>query len=208
MTVYDLTHTLNTALSLYPGTAAPQFKRVISENFKMTELSIQSHMGTHMDAPYHCIQAGTTLDALDASQFVGEAYLLNVSQCGAEISLELLKRHEEAIAAVDFLILDTGWGRSYGSEAYLKGFPVLSRAAATWLSNQALKGIGIDAISVDPIESRDFVNHHLLLSKGKLIIENLAGLTELPVNRFTLVAAPLKYENADGAPARVLAFLP
>ncbi len=208
MTVYDLTHTLSTALSLYPGTTAPRFKRVISGDFKMTELSIQSHMGTHMDAPYHCIQAGATLDALDASQFVGEAYLLDVSHCGAEINLELLLRHEAAIAASDFLILDTGWGRFYGSEAYLKGFPVLSRAAAAWLSEQMLKGVGIDAISVDPVESTDFVTHHLLLSQGKLIIENLAGLTELPANRFTLVAAPLKYENADGAPARVLAFLP
>ena len=62
---------------------------------------------------------------------------------------------------------------------------------------------GTDA---DPVDSVDFELHLGWLGAGKIIIENLAGLAELPV-RCRIVVAPLKVRRANGGPARVLAFI-
>ena len=66
--------------------------------------------------------------------------------------------------------------------------------------------MGFDGPSADPVDSADFELHRMWLGAGKLIIENLAGLTELPA-RCRIVVAPLKVRGANGGPARVLAFL-
>jgi kynurenine formamidase len=88
------------------------------------------------------------------------------------------------------------------------GYPVLSAAAAEGLVAAGLKGVGVDAFSVDAIQG-DYPVHRILLENNVLIIENLANLDRLPAGCFGRICAlPLHVRNADGAPARVIAILP
>ena len=69
------------------------------------------------------------------------------------------------------------------------------------------KGIGIDAISIDPIDSFELPMHRIVLGAGLVIVENLTNLEQLIDRTFRFAALPLKYENADGAPVRAVALV-
>jgi len=107
----------------------------------------------------------------------------------------------------EFVLFHTGWSRLWGKETYFEGFPVLAPAAAHWLADRELKGIGFDAVSVDPVGSADYPNHRILFRKGMLSIENLTGLEPLIGRRFLFSCLPLKIEEADGSPVRAVAIL-
>ncbi len=107
---------------------------------------------------------------------------------------------------VQFLILYTGWEHFWGQQEYFQGFPVLSPAAARWLTQFNLKAVGVDAISVDPVEAASPLPiHKIFLGQEILLIENLCNIQPLIGRNFTLCCLPLKTRRADGAPARAVA---
>jgi kynurenine formamidase len=121
------------------------------------------------------------------------------------IDIKELEAHQEKIGGVEFLLLNTGWGRYWGEPKYFRDYPVLSLAAAAWLAELGMKGIGLDTISADEIDSTDLPVHKAFLVKEILIIENLANLDQLPDNQFAFSCFPLYFENADGSPVRAVA---
>lgn len=196
-------------MQVFPGDPSPAAERTECGGFRTTNLSLCSHTGTHMDAPAHLASESLTLDAMPPESFWGLALLAGVGgAAGREIEISDLAPFEEKLAEADFLLLRTGWEDKFGSAAYLEGFPVLSEAAAKYALSLGVRGVGVDAISADRVESADCPIHKTLLRAGAVIIENLRGLKELPEGEtFVLAALPLPLAEADGAPARVMAVL-
>ena len=94
--ILDLTHTISPNMPVYPGTPAPRlFKASTLEQhgFRETQISMVSHTGTHMDAPWHMLPNGTTLDELPVSSFCGRAVVLDVSDRDS-ITLDYLKAQQ------------------------------------------------------------------------------------------------------------------
>ena len=106
-----------------------------------------------------------------------------------------------------FLLIHTGWSQYWGSEEYFRKFPVLNVDAARYLTSFPLKGIGSDTISFDPVDSGDLPVHHILLSKGLILIENLVNLKSLPKHNFAFSCFPLKIRNGDGSPVRAVGII-
>lgn len=80
----------------------------------------------------------------------------------------------------------------------------MTAEAAGWLGKQSLKGIGIDAISFDAIDSKDFMIHQLLLAQELVLVENLTRLEEVQSSA-DFFALPLPLSEADGSPVRAFA---
>jgi kynurenine formamidase len=57
------------------------------------------------------------------------------------------------------------------------------------------------------VNEENLPNHHILLGKEILLIENLTNLDKLPDHVFTFQCFPLKVENADGSPVRAIALI-
>lgn len=207
MKIIDLSRTIRPGMQVFPGDMPPSAEHLEASGFHTTNLSLCTHTGTHIDAPSHALKDGAALDAMPPSAFWGLALAADVRAArGREIRTEDLTPLAERIAEVDFLILRTGWEDKFGGPEYLADFPTLSRAAAKYALSLGLRGFGIDAISVDRVDSEECPIHKILLGAGALIIENLRGLGSLPAGEpFVLAALPLPLENADGAPARVMA---
>ena len=87
-------------------------------------------------------------------------------------------------------------------EQFQTEYVSLSLAGAEWLVEKNVFLIGIDYLSIEAYESRDFAVHHFLLSKGVILVEGLV-LDKVPVGVYELICAPLKIVDGDGAPARV-----
>lgn len=206
MKVIDLTHALENDMPVYSQQNSPDIKKIstIEENgYEETFLSMFSHNGTHIDSTKHMHKYGETLDLLDIDNFVGKAILIEVEN-KKYIELEELKKYEKNIKSCDYIIFKSGWEKYWGDSKYYEGYPVLTKDAAKYLANSNIKGIGIDMLSVDSYDTIDFDIHHILFEGGKLIVENLMNLNNLP-KEFLFIAAPLKYNNADGSPVRAIA---
>lgn len=198
-------------MPVYPGTEPPvlrQANTVERDGFAETVIHMWSHTGTHVDAPAHMVAGAPTLDQMGVDRFVGRACVIDVSgAAGGEIEASDLERHADLVSGCDFVLLHTGWARYWGEERYYSGFPVLSGAATRWLIGRSLKGIGLDAISIDAVGATRFANHLECFGAGLILVENLTGLDALVGRRFTLSCLPLALPDADGSPVRAVALL-
>ena len=104
------------------------------------------------------------------------------------------------------IIFKSGWSKFWDKKQYYVGYPTLTKEAANYIANTNIKGIGIDMLSVDRYDTSVFEVHHILFEKGKIIIENLTNLENVP-EKFLFIAAPFKYNDADGAPVRAIAIV-
>lgn len=213
--VIDLTRILNEKMTVYPGTIAPTFEvlnTIDNDGFTELKMTMVSHTGTHIDAPSHVLKNAKSLDQFPVDKFIGSAIVIPC-QDKKEISLKYLQTFKQKIATIDFILFLTGWQFKWGTKDYFDDCPIPTREAAEWLSRFKLKGVGVDAFSVDKIISAPKVtpenlpNHHILLKKEMLLIENLTNLDKLPDCAFLFQCLPLKVENADGSPVRAIAMI-
>ena len=179
MKILDLTHLIEEAMPVYPETEPP--KLTPSNTFE---------------------QHGFRETLLT----MGTAYVLDCSDlAGKEIPKARLQLHASEIEAADFLLFYTGWEKYWGSEQYFSPFPVLSLEAAEYLAAFPLKGVGTDAISIDPMDTVDYPVHKILLGAGFVNTENLCNLASLVGKTFPYATLPLRFKNADGSPVRAVA---
>lgn len=213
MKLVDLTQLITQTMPVYPGTEPPQLSVASTyekDGFRETLLSFFSHTGTHMDAPFHLFGNRTKLDELPVTQFVGKALVIPCRNygAGAEIGMEALAPVRHLADAADFLLFDTGWSRYWGKAEYFGDYPVISAAVCRYALESGKKGLGFDAIGIDPIADENLTRHRLLLSNRDIVIlENLTNLDQVGAGLFTLAALPMKYANADGAPVRAVAII-
>jgi len=209
MRFVDLTHVVKPGMTVFPGTEPPVFEvgsAIETDGFEEKKITMFSHTGTHMDAPAHIIPGARKLDQFPIEKFSGKACVVDVSDAApGKIGLDALEARAEAILESDFVILRSGWSRHWDSEEYFRGFPVLSHEGAQWLVDAEIKGVGIDMISVDEVDSTVFAIHNILLGADLVIIENLTNLDALPDSEFSFHCFPLRIEHADGSPVRAVA---
>jgi arylformamidase len=211
MKIIDLSHTIYQGMPYYPGTEPPilQIANTIEKDgFIETKINMHSHVGTHIDAPCHILKDGLSLDKLTMDHFFGKALPVSISALPVDtVTINSLLKYKDLIADVDFIIFKTGWSQHWGKQAYFKEFPTLSEESANWLSESNLKGVGIDAISVDNVNSSTFPIHKILFRKNLIIIENLTNLDLIGSEVFTFSCMPLKIKDADGSPTRAFGIM-
>ncbi len=214
MSWIDFTHTLSPAMPTFPGTPSPGLTTVATvpaNYYRETALNLYSHMGTHIDAPAHIFEDCRTLDQFPAEHFIGSAVVIpcppnrRPGEAYPVIDMTALEPYLEAAETADFLIFSTGWESKWADPAaYIKDYPILAPDIAFFAATRHKKGIGVDTLSPDRPDKLHF-HRTFLSSEEGVIIENLCNLTAVPAGElFPLCALPLLFENADGAPARVM----
>jgi len=212
MQVIDLTHIMETGMPVFPGSPKASLEKMAhleADGYDETYLQFSSHTGTHIDCGRHFYNSGFDTCAASPEKFYGFGLVINCP--GLEppglIVKSYLQTYEDKLKRADFILFHTGWNRFWGMADYFRGFPVLDREAAQYLTDFHLKGTGIDAISFDPLESRDFPVHKTLLSSGIVLIENLTNLETLPEEGFIFCCFPLKIKEGDGSPVRAVGII-
>lgn len=213
MKVVDLTHTITEDMPVFPGSAQPKLKTVANydtDGYRVTEITIFTHTGTHMDPPAHLYEDGTTLDKMRVSNFVGRGLVIDCStlEAGEKITIDFIKKYGELADKAEFLLFFTGWDINWGDEEYYGDYPVVDEEVIDYLIESKKKGIGLDVIGLDPIPDTNLTLHKRLLKGGDIvIIENLKDLDKLRDKQFIFCALPLKQENADGSLCRAIGIL-
>lgn len=209
--VIDLTNEVKTFMPVWPTAPLPEIKPVgivSRDSYNVETISALSHSGTHIDAPYHFDEHGTTVDKIDMKTLVGEGFCIKVkSDEKHEVSLSEIKGKWKPEFDGKILLINTGWSKKRAfTKEFLYEFPGLSMEAAEFVHEHKIKLVGIDTLGLDPYVHEGFDVHHYLLKRGMVFIEDLANLDALEEGKKYLISAlPLKLFEGSGAMARVVA---
>jgi len=202
----DLYHAAPT-FPLDPKCAVIVHHTVDSMGYNISQLVMSTHQGTHLDAPFHFLDDGKTVDQLDLKKCVGNALLVDLSH----------KKAKEPLTVADFahvadrigegtrLIYRTDWHKQYPNKPYFSDFPYMTIELAEWLAERKIAMIGMDVPTPNPTDFDPV--HKVLLGAEIVIVEGLANLEEVGTDEFFFMAAPLKIKGRDGSPVRALAML-
>lgn len=209
MRIYDVTVPISARMPVWPGDPRVRIERLQSisggDPANVTRLHLNSHTGTHVDAPSHYLPKGLTVDRLPLELLVGPALVIDVEP------VETYAISPLELASVNFprdatrILLRTRnsllWeGRVFEFE---RNYVHLSPKAAEWLVRRGIRLVGVDYLSVEGLDTTEYRVHHILLEAGVVIVEGL-DLSRVPPGPCQLFCLPLKVEGGDGAPARVL----
>ena len=186
MKIYDISQEVFSC-KVYPGDPKPE-KQILSATekgdlYNLTAFSMCAHNGTHIDAPFHFLGEGKTVDQLKLDVFVGECYIA---------------RHSGDVTAAEaYAILQKAEGTP---RILIAGPATITLEAAEVFANAGICLLGNESQTVGP-ENAPMQVHKLLLQKEIALLEGVV-LTDIAEGRYFLSAAPLNLTGADGAPCR------
>jgi kynurenine formamidase len=178
-----------------------------SDQLNMTQLTINTHGTTHLDAPYHFVADGKTVDQLDLSKCIGPARLIDLTHKGPNEPVEVadLEPHADIVIPGARILLRFDWDKVYPEPRYFSDHPFLTIELSRWLASRGIAMLGLD--SPTPNQTDWVEVHTILLSAEIVIVEALSHLERLPADEFFFMAAPLRIVGRDGAPVRALALV-
>lgn len=188
-----------------PKTAVLPHMGVANMGYNITQLILSTHLGTHLDAPYHFYDEGRTVENLDVRRGLGPAWVLDFSHKGAksEITPDDLAPHAPKVTPGSRLLFRTGWDKQFPQPHYFSDQPYLGADACRWLVEREVGTVALDMPTIYPA---DYITvHHILLKPEVLVIEGLTGLEQLRGEQVLLCALPLRIRGRDGSPCRAMA---
>jgi kynurenine formamidase len=222
--IIDLTHEIRPDIPTWdakPGfelRVTTDFKDCTPPNlFKTQEFKCNAGLGTHIDAPAHCILGGRTVEELTLAELSAKCIVIDVSSEVHEnenyvILPRDLDKYEKAhgeIPAASFVLFHTGWDKYWSMpEKYHNGhkFPSVDVTTAEALIFRGVAGVGIDTLSFDT-GANGFPVHRALLGADRYLVENIANSKLLPLTGAQVIIMPMKIEGATEAPVRMLALI-
>ncbi|MBQ9119880.1 MAG: cyclase family protein [Lachnospiraceae bacterium] len=203
MKVYDISQEVFSCV-VYPGDPMPE-KEVLrsmteGELYNLSAFRMCAHNGTHVDAPYHFLKDGKTIERIGLEQFVGPAYVTEYEGIvSADAAAEILKKASEATTIVEKVAATES---EAAKRILIKGNAVVSTEAARIFAEAGILLLGNESQTVGP-EDAPMEVHLILLGAGVVLLEGIR-LQEVPEGVYLLSAAPLKLAGADGAPCRAV----
>ena len=193
MKIYDISQEVFSC-RVYPGDPTPEKKTLSSmekgELYNLTAFHMCAHNGTHIDAPFHFLKDGKTVDQLRLEAVVGMACVVqHQGVVSGEDAVRILKKAKESSAEGAKRIL-------------VKGEAEISAEAAAVFAGERILLLGNESQSVGP-EDAPMAVHKLLLSAEVVLLEGIC-LAEVSEGVYFLNAAPLNLAGADGSPCRAI----
>ncbi len=203
MKIIDISQEIRPDMTVYPGD--PSFQSRPSSSFRhgdiceVSELTIGSHCGTHIDAPLHMIPGGATLETMPLDCFIGPCRVLTLPVNVVTDKMLI----ERGVKPGERILLRTDPKGEYLPKNGQFNPAVLSVRAAQYLAQIGVKLVGIDAPTVENMEICDGVIHRTLLSNGVAVLEGLL-LGEAEKEHYYLSALPISLTGENGAPCRAV----
>ena len=175
---------------VFPGDPAP-VRSILSsvengEVCNLTAISMCAHNGTHVDAPFHFVQDGKTIDRIPLDCFVGPCWV---------------SRHDGLVTGKDAAaILGKAHNENADKRILIAGKATVTEEAAIVFADHGVWLVGNESQTVGPEDAPKRV-HEILLGSGAVLLEGIV-LTGVAEGKYALHAAPLNLGGSDGAPCR------
>jgi arylformamidase len=187
----------------------PAYKVTEGDWYIMEDIEICTHVGTHVEAPYHAIKDGMKAAEINFTTLIGMAVVLDFTDKGhneAITSSEIAERGE-GINRGDIVLIKTGLSKYYGTKKYQR--PYIELDALEWLIERGIKCLGVDCSGIENRSADNGeINHKRLFSNNIPLIEDMNNLDKLNNDRVFFFALPLPIEGLDSSPIRPIAVEP
>ena len=193
MKIYDISQEVFSC-EVYPGDPVPEKTALKSmqegEGYNLTAFSMCAHNGTHIDAPFHFMKDGKTVDEICLETFVGMAYVAeHHGIVSGEDAVEIIEKAKEQ-------------NPESGKRILIKGDAEVSLEAANVFASEGILLLGNESQTVGP-EDAPMAVHQTLLAANVILLEGIR-LAEVSEGVYLLNAAPLNLSGADGSPCRAV----
>ncbi len=199
----DLTLTLHAGID---GVDFEQKFTVSRDGWNARTLHLYSHIGTHMDSPFHFEASNQTIDQIPLERCQGRARIVRLVDCPSQalITVSDLGSVASDIQPDDSLLIQTGWSQYFGEPKFRDELPRISAELAQWCVEKQVRMLGVEAPSVADVNNLAEVTevHRILLGGDVIIVEGLTNLAEVPTDVVHFWALPLKLKDGDGSPCR------
>ena len=191
MKIYDISQEVFSC-KVFPGDPAPERQVMLripdGAVCNLTAFRMCAHNGTHVDAPYHFLNEGKTVDQVDLKRFIGRAWVTeHTGEIGAEDARQILAKARD---------LD----REAAKRILVKGPAVVTEAAAEVFAEAGILLFGNESQTVGPEDAPMKV--HLKMLGAEIVLLEGIRLDGVKEGVYLLNAAPLNLGGADGAPCR------
>lgn len=198
MNYIDISRKLSPTMARH--TSQKPFELVYERSFEtgqsmmLSNFSMCTHLGTHIDAPVHFVPGGKTVDEIDLNLLMGPCDLVCVP-AGQVVDEAFVLSLSLATPKALFIFTDVRLDRA---------IPYFSEEGVKALYEKGVRTVGTDNFMVDTPHTGSSI-HQAMLSREMMIIEGLDfSLVEDKTSPYTLMCLPLYFEGAEGAPARAL----
>ncbi len=206
MKIYDISVTIDEGMVVWPGSEPVKLTFLghvdRGDQNTSTQMSMNAHTGTHVDAPLHFVKGGVGVDLLDLNVLVGPARVVDAGNADA-LTRDVFEGLNIPPGAERLLVhtRNSGWW-AHGETAFHDDYVAVTKDGAEWLVEHGVKLIGVDYLSV--AWKKDTASpHHVLLGAEVIPLEGL-NLTGIEPGMYQLVALPMKLAGRDGAPTRAI----
>ncbi|MGG4166624.1 arylformamidase [Rossellomorea vietnamensis] len=202
MKMIDISRPLHNETPVWPGDTPFSFSlnwtKEETGSVNVGQLTMSSHTGTHVDAPFHFDSDGNRILDMPPERFMGPAIVVSLEGT-PEISPERLRK-------IDFtdvkkvLFKTNAWS---DPNRFPGQIPPITKELAPFLKEKGIDLIGVDLPSVDPLDSKELEAHHSLRKHDIGILEGI-DLTHVTPGIYELIALPLPLKEGDGSPVRAV----
>lgn len=203
----DISISVTPDMVVWPGVPRPEFTARCSmsrgDENNDSSFFMNCHNGTHIDAPFHFLPQGATVEKIPLEQLIGDVHVIDISEASVidkEVLLEVWPQ-EKNIQRVLFKTRNSKLWQD-PIQKFSGDFCALTEGGARWLLEKKIRVVGIDYLSVQRYHDSSLV-HRLLLGENIVLIEGL-DLSRVEGGRYQLFCFPLKLVGLEAAPARVL----
>lgn len=176
-----------------------------------TNVDIMTHLGTHVECPYHHDDNWPDVMGLPLTTFMGRAIILDFSELAprAYITPADLEKREGEIRAGDIVILDSGY--------QIPPFTPMSNTdkdlrlrvngeTARWLADKKVKCVGFGlGVSVESSNEDIKPFHDILMAENVVFLEVIHNLDRIQEKVFFMSYTPLPIKGLDSSPVRAFA---
>ncbi|NOY05324.1 MAG: cyclase family protein [Chlorobi bacterium] len=201
--IIDISIPLDEHTPAYPGDVPfrlhPQSSIHDGEICNLSSLTMSAHSGTHIDAPYHFVSDGKTVDALLLDRFWCPARVVTV--WGAP-SIDVEHLQSDILKPGIAVLFKTVSG---ADDSKCGEFSGLTVPAAERLRDARVNIVGIDRDSIEGEDDPAYPVHRTLLGGDVIILERVR-LDHVGEGTYRLACFPLLIKGADGSPVRAVLF--
>jgi arylformamidase len=175
-------------------------------DYIMSEVHLWSHVGTHIEAPFHYFRDGADVSEVPLDRVVGECALLQLTDRGPgePITATDLDERGADVCEGDIVFVRTDSGNYRTPMSHDR--PYFAHEAVRWLVDRQIACLGVDCSGIERRGVAGQPNHVLLFEHGIPLIEHLTGLDQLESPRFFVVAVPWRVRGLEASPISVVAF--
>jgi arylformamidase len=205
--IIDITVAITKDLAVWPGDPQVSLERISKiedgEIANMSQVRMSVHTGTHVDAPYHFIAAGKTVESLPLEVLIGPVQVVHLDDGVTVIDAGVV--NDCGIApGTERVLFKTRNSRFWPSESenFHTEYTAVGESGARELLTLGVRLVGIDYLSIAPFKLGK-PTHEVLLGSGVVVLEG-CDLSQIDAGTYTLCALPTKFSGSDGAPVRAI----